>query len=69
MNNFTVNIRQSIVTSAMAVSKPGVIDAEEMENGGVEVVDMDAVLRNFRADFVGAAVSLAGLDSSAREPA
>ena len=44
------------------------IEAEEREDGCVQVVDMDFVLHGFRAEFVSGAVSLAALDATACDP-
>ena len=44
------------------------IEAELMENRGVEVVHMDRVARHVEAEVVGRAVDVAGLHAAAGEP-
>jgi hypothetical protein len=46
-----------------------VIEPEEMENGGVEVVNVDWVLRNPVSNFIALAVGRAGLYSAASQEA
>ena len=44
------------------------IQAEQAENGGVQVVDADLVLDGFVTELVGCSAVDAGLDAAAREP-
>ena len=46
-----------------------VVDAEEVEHGGVQVADVDRVLDDVVAEVVSIAVVLAALDAAAGEPA
>jgi hypothetical protein len=45
-----------------------VVEAEEVEDGGVEVMDVDGVLDDLGAEVVGLAVGDAALDAAAGEP-
>src|SRR5688500_1879170 len=67
-DDFAVNVGKAVVAAAVAVGEAGVIHAEEMENGGVEVVHVDAVFGDGGADFVGAAVGEAAFDARAGQP-
>ena len=42
-----------------------VVEAQEVEDGGVEVVGGDDLLLRFEAEFVGGAVGIAGFDAGA----
>lgn len=46
----------------------GVVDAEAIEEGGVEVADVDGVLDGAVAEFVGDAVDVATLDAGTGHP-
>ena len=52
----------------MAVGEPLVVEAEEVQDGGVQVVDVDAVFGGGDAVVVGGAVDEAALDAAAGEP-
>ena len=67
-DDFAVDVGEAIVAAAVAVSEAGVIHAEEMEDGGVEVVHVNAIFGDGRADFVGAAVGEAAFNARAGEP-
>ena len=43
------------------------IEAEEVEQGGVEVIDVDGVLSDIPSDLVGLTDDLAPLDTTSRE--
>ena len=53
----------------MVVSEAFVVEAEEVEDGGVEVVDGDGVFFGFEAEVVGGAVGVAFFDAGAGEEA
>ena len=44
------------------------VEAEQVQDRGVEVVDVDATLRDRDAVLVGRAVDDPGLDAAARQP-
>ena len=64
----TTNIRQSAVTAFKQVGQFFVVDAEQCEHGGVQVVDVDFVFDGSEAEFVGRADDLATANATAREP-
>ncbi len=52
----------------VGVHEAGVVDAHEVENGGVQVVDVQLVLDGAEAEVVGGADGGAGFDATARHP-
>lgn len=40
-----MDIRQAEVAASVAVGETGVVEAEETEHGGVQVVDVDGIVR------------------------
>ena len=50
------------------VNQVEVVDTEEAEDGGVEVVDVHAVFNSVESDFVGGADDLAALDAASGYP-
>src|SRR3712207_5220871 len=56
------------VPAGEAVGEPLVVEAEQVQDGGVEVVDVDRLVRHGRAELVGRAVDQARLDAAAGEP-
>ena len=63
-----MHIGQAVITSAVTVCEPGVIEAEQLENGGVKIVNMNAVFCNCCANLVGAAIREPALRAGAGEP-
>ena len=51
-----MNVGQPIIAAAATIGETGVVDAEQMQDGGVEVVDLAEVGGQTRADFLGFAV-------------
>src|SRR5260370_1983950 len=67
-HHIAVHIRQPKIAALVAVYQARVIDAQAMEDGGVEVVDVDGIADDVVAVIVGLAVADAGLDAAAGEP-
>ena len=63
-----VDISEAEVPARVAVGEVLVIDSHEVENGRVEVVDVDFVLHGGEAKFVGGAVGHASFDSPSGKP-
>ncbi len=59
MNNFAMHVGQAEVAAAVAVGEPFVVHTEEVENRGVEVVDVDLILNGHEAELVGRTVDMA----------
>ena len=62
------DIGQAIVTAVVAVGELFVIEPEHVEDGGVEVVDVDLILSDADAAVVGGAVDGATFDAGAGHP-
>src|SRR3712207_6587087 len=58
-----VDVRQAEVTSGVAVGEPFMVEAEQVQDGGVQVVHVDLVLDRLEAELVGGAVDVAALDA------
>ena len=68
LDDRSVDVGQTVVAALELVSQAGVVDAQAVENGGVQVVNVHRVLDNVVTEFVGVAVSDARLDPAAGEP-
>ena len=56
-NDFTGNVRQSIAAAVVEIRQAFVVQSQQMQHGGVQVVDADWVLRGGIADFVSLSVT------------
>jgi hypothetical protein len=63
-----VDVGEVEVAASVAVGEAFVVEAEEVEHAGVEVVDVDFVFDSLVAIVVGGAVAVAGFDSAAGRP-
>ena len=63
-----VHIRQPEIAALEAVAEAGVIEAEQVQDGGVQVVDVDFVLGGVEAEFVGLADGDARFHAAAGQP-
>src|SRR5262245_21342546 len=68
MNYLPVNIREPEVAPLEAVGEPLVVDAEEVQKGRLEVVDVDRVFGHAHPQFVRFAITDAGLHPAASHP-
>ena len=59
-------VGQAIFAAVVGEGQPGVVEAQQVEDRGVEVVDVDAVDLGAEADGVGRAVDRAALDPRRR---
>src|SRR3954451_1145022 len=59
------DVRQTVVPALEAVGQAFVVEAEQVEDGRLEVVDVDGVVADLVAEVVGAAVGGAGADAAA----
>ena len=57
MNDLSRNIGEAIVAPGMTISEPRVVDAEEMQNCGVKIVNVHPFLRDRCPDFVSTPVA------------
>src|SRR5262245_28754653 len=63
-----MDVGQPEVAAGVAVGEASVVAAEELENRGVQVVNMDRLFDGLEAEFVSRAVGLAPFDAAAGEP-
>src|SRR5439155_3094298 len=63
-----VDIGQSEVPAAVAEGELLVVHAHEVQEGGVQVVDVHLILDGIEAELVGGAVGESALDAAAGEP-
>lgn len=68
-DNVAVDVGESSFQAVVVVGETFVVEAEEMEDGGVEVVDADGVLFGFGAEVVGGTVAVAFFNSGSGEEA
>ena len=62
------DVGQAKIAAGVAVRELLVVEAQEMENRGVQVVDVDAVFDRFEAELVGRAVDISAADAAASHP-
>ena len=62
------DVGEPVVAPLVLVGQAFVVDAQKVEDGGVEVVDVDAVGGDAVAERVGCAVGRARLDPAAGRP-
>src|SRR5258708_4099836 len=63
-----LHIGQAEVAATVAIRQPFVVEAHEVQDGGVQVVDADALVHGAMADLVGGAVAGAALRAASRHP-
>ena len=61
LHDFSVNVGEAEVPALKAVGELFVVEAKEMEEGGVEVVDVDFSIDYAEAKFVALAVDITAL--------
>src|SRR5689334_18730515 len=67
-HDLALHIRQTEVAALETVGELRVIEAEQVQQRRVQVVDVDFVFRGVEAEVVGLAEREAGLYAAAREP-
>ena len=68
IDQFAVDVGEAVVAALEFEGELFVIDAEEVEEGGVEVVNADGILCNVVGVVVGFADGLTGFNAAAGEP-
>src|SRR5437016_4888857 len=68
LHHLTTHAGETLVEALVEVGQFSVIQAHEVEDGGVEIGDVAAVFDGFEAEFVGGTDGLAALDAGAGEP-
>jgi hypothetical protein len=67
--HFAIYVGEARIPAGVAVGQPSVIKAEQVQNRGVQVVDVDLLLDRPKAEFIGGAMHVPALDAAARQPA
>ena len=68
MHDPPVHVGESVVPALEAESQTLVIDAEDVQQGRVQIVDVHGVFDHVVGEFVGLSERKAGLDACARKP-
>lgn len=68
MDHVAVDICEAEIASGEAVCEPGVVEAEELEDGGMEVMDVNGFVDGGEAEVIGCAVDITALHAAARHP-
>ena len=63
-----MHVGQAEVAAGVAVGELFVVEAQQVQDRGVQVVDVDLVLDRLEAELVGRAVDVAALDAAAGQP-
>src|ERR1022692_2348269 len=65
LDHAPVDVGQAEVSALETVSEPGVVETEQVQNGGLDVVDVDGVFDDVEAKFVSRAEGEAALQAAA----
>lgn len=68
MNNMTMHVRQAEVTAGVAECKSFVVEAQQMQDRGMQVVHVNSLFDRIPAEFVSGSVNIAALDAAAGQP-
>ena len=68
LDHMPVDIGQAKVAAGAAEGEFLVIEAEQRENGRVEIMDVNLVLNRRESEFIGCSVNVAALDSASGHP-
>ena len=68
MNDFTLNICQSVIASLKTICQLFMVETQLMHNGGLQIVNVDSVLRDLESQLIGPAVVESSFDSSTGHP-
>ena len=68
MYHISMDIGQAVVAATVAVCQTSMVDAQQVQDRRMEVMNVDSVLSDGRTDFVRAAVADARFDSGTGHP-
>ena len=68
MGDFAVDVGEAKVATGVAEGKFFVVQAKQVQDGGVEVVHVEFVFNGLISPFVGGAVGIAGTNAAAGQP-
>ena len=55
MQDVAADVGQSEVTAGVAIRQLGMVHSEKMQDGGMEIIDVDRIADDVPADFIGLA--------------
>src|SRR5690349_18262446 len=64
-NHLSRDIREPEITALEAVRKPQMVEAEQMQDGGVQIIDVDRIAHHVPADLISFSPCQAALDAAA----
>jgi len=67
VDDFAVDVGQAVVAALKAGREHGVVEAELLQDGCLQVVDVDGVFRDGETQVVGGSVAEAALDAGSGE--
>src|SRR6266699_6494949 len=67
-NHLAMYVRQPEIAASVAVGELLVVEAHELQNCGVQVVNVNFVLDGLEAELVGGPVGLPAFDAAAGQP-
>ena len=68
LDHVAIDIGKAIIAAVVVIGKPRVVNAHEVQNCGVQVVDMDFVLNGVPAKLVGRSMHHAAFDAATCHP-
>src|SRR5262245_14116150 len=68
VNHLAVDIGEAEVAAGVAIGEALVVEAHELQDGGVQVVNVDGVFGRAEAEFIGRTISLPAFDTAAGQP-
>ena len=68
VNDFSTYVRQAFLATLMEIGQGLVIETHHMQDGCMDVVEVDAILDRFEAKFIGRPVTHTTLDTRSRKP-
>lgn len=68
MNDFAVDVGQPIVPTGVAIGQPFVVEAQRMQDRGLEIMHVDGIFGHFKAELVRCTIGESGFDTATRQP-
>ena len=68
VDDFAVNIRQTVVSSLKTVSEPSVVDTQLMQDRRLQIVNMNFFIDDSKPEFVSFAILKPWLDTTTGQP-
>src|SRR5882762_1754668 len=68
LDDFTMDVGQSEIAALEAIAELRMIEAEQVEDGSMQIVDVDLILRGVEAKIIGLAQRESCFDATAGQP-